>query len=192
MYMCLFFIIHPRIHFVHACVSPTQVRELQVSPDAVLRNNIVIVLYSICQKFTSVVDPHMDALSACLKDESPLVRKHTLLVLRYSTWECVCVCVCSLPFHLCHCIIGMTHCTYTIPHIHTPTHSTLLQQDFLKWKGTLFLRYLAMCVDEHPEVASLARSSLHNIVVAKAHTKLYRYDQMTHLVLVHSIRTLKC
>lgn len=58
----------------------TFISELE-SGDAVVRNNILIVLCDLCRTYTSLVDPHISALSRCLRDASVLVRRHTLMVL---------------------------------------------------------------------------------------------------------------
>lgn len=62
---------------------------------AAVRNNVLVVLFDLCRTFTSVVDAYVPAMTLCLRDANPLVRKHTVMVL-----------------------------------------AQLLQEDYLKWKGT--------------------------------------------------------
>ena len=56
------------------------VRELD-GPDPVVRNNAMIILCDICRTFTSIVDPYVVAISASLRDSSPMVRRHAIMVI---------------------------------------------------------------------------------------------------------------
>ena len=47
----------------------------------VLRNNLLILLSDLCRTFTALVDPHLQAITACLFDSHPLLRRHAVLVL---------------------------------------------------------------------------------------------------------------
>jgi hypothetical protein len=86
-------------------VSALFLRELEFSPLPVLRNNLLIILTDICVRYTSLVDPHINKLALCLRDDNALVRQHAL----------------SLITHL-------------------------LATDYVKWRGTLFFRYLVTLV----------------------------------------------
>ncbi|NXW51480.1 CNDD3 protein, partial [Nyctiprogne leucopyga] len=57
------------------------VRELEVSHDVAVRNNVVIVICDLCIRYTSMVDRYIPNVSLCLKDPSPLIRKQTLILL---------------------------------------------------------------------------------------------------------------
>ena len=59
--------------FIRALSSP--------SSPLVLRNNLLIVLSDLCRTFTALVDPHLGAVTSCLLDPAPLLRRHALLVL---------------------------------------------------------------------------------------------------------------
>jgi len=74
-------------------------KELEHSPHSAIRNNIVVVLCDLAVRYSAKVDPYISNISACLCDESLLVRKQTLTLL-----------------------------------------ARLLQEDYVKWKGSLFFR----------------------------------------------------
>jgi len=74
-------------------------KELEQSPHAAIRNNIIVVLCDLAVRYSTKVDPYIPNISACLRDESLLVRKQTLTLLAH-----------------------------------------LLQEDYVKWKGSLFFR----------------------------------------------------
>ncbi|KAM6312472.1 condensin-2 complex subunit D3 [Podargus strigoides] len=56
-------------------------RELEVSHDVAVRNNVVIVMCDLCIRYTSMVDRYVPNISLCLKDPSPFIRKQTLILL---------------------------------------------------------------------------------------------------------------
>uniref|UniRef100_A0A8C8ABA8 Condensin-2 complex subunit D3 n=1 Tax=Otus sunia TaxID=257818 RepID=A0A8C8ABA8_9STRI len=56
-------------------------RELEVSHDAAVRNNVVIVMCDLCIRYTSMVDRYIPNISLCLKDPNPFIRKQTLILL---------------------------------------------------------------------------------------------------------------
>ena len=82
-------------------------RELETSPSATIRNNIIIILCDLAVRYSAKVDPYIPIISSSLKDNSLLVRKQTLTLL-----------------------------------------AQLLQEDYIKWKGSLFFRFVAALVDE--------------------------------------------
>ncbi|NXI45084.1 CNDD3 protein, partial [Galbula dea] len=56
-------------------------RELEVSHDVAVRNNVVIVMCDLCIRYTSMVDRYVPNISLCLKDPEPFIRKQTLILL---------------------------------------------------------------------------------------------------------------
>ncbi|NXN61876.1 CNDD3 protein, partial [Rynchops niger] len=56
-------------------------RELEVSHDVAVRNNVVIVMCDLCIRYTSMVDRYIPNISLCLKDPDPFIRKQTLILL---------------------------------------------------------------------------------------------------------------
>ncbi|NXJ89999.1 CNDD3 protein, partial [Corythaixoides concolor] len=56
-------------------------RELEVSHDVAVRNNVVIVMCDLCIRYTSMVDRYIPNISLCLKDPDPFIRKQTLIML---------------------------------------------------------------------------------------------------------------
>ncbi|XP_062580228.1 condensin-2 complex subunit D3-L-like isoform X1 [Saccostrea cucullata] len=101
-------------------------RELEISPDPTIRNNIVIILCDLCVRYTTTVEQYMPSIAACLKDEAPLVRKQTLILI-----------------------------------------TRLLQEDFLKWKGALFFRFITTLLDEKKEIAEFAEYCLIHVLLQR-------------------------
>ncbi|KAJ7417008.1 Condensin-2 complex subunit D3 [Willisornis vidua] len=56
-------------------------RELEVSQDMAVRNNVIIVMCDLCIRYTSMVDRYIPNISLCLKDPNPFIRKQTLILL---------------------------------------------------------------------------------------------------------------
>ncbi|XP_008945131.1 PREDICTED: condensin-2 complex subunit D3, partial [Merops nubicus] len=56
-------------------------RELEVSRDVAVRNNVVIVLCDLCVRYTAMVDRYVPNVSLSLKDPDPLIRRQTLILL---------------------------------------------------------------------------------------------------------------
>uniref|UniRef100_H9G4I1 Condensin-2 complex subunit D3 n=1 Tax=Anolis carolinensis TaxID=28377 RepID=H9G4I1_ANOCA len=56
-------------------------RELEVSQDVAIRNNVVIVMCDLCIRYTTMVDRYIPDISVCLKDPEPFIRKQTLILL---------------------------------------------------------------------------------------------------------------
>ncbi|KAK2517847.1 Ncapd3 [Columba livia] len=101
-------------------------RELEVSGDVPVRNNVVIVMCDLCIRYTSMVDRYIPNISLCLKDPSPLIRKQTLILL-----------------------------------------TNLLQEEFVKWKDSLFFRFVSVLVDPNPDIASLGEFCLVHLLLKR-------------------------
>ncbi|KFQ52528.1 Condensin-2 complex subunit D3, partial [Nestor notabilis] len=56
-------------------------RELEVSQDVAVRNNVVIIMCDLCVRYTAMVDRYIPNISLCLKDPHPFIRKQTLILL---------------------------------------------------------------------------------------------------------------
>jgi len=63
--------------------APSFVRELQTAQDAVVRNNVLMVMCDLCRRHTSLVDQHVPALASCLCDPNVTVRRHSLALLSH-------------------------------------------------------------------------------------------------------------
>jgi hypothetical protein len=58
------------------------VRELSCTANpVVVRNNVLVVLGDLCIRYTALVDRHLPDMAACMRDESPLVRRHAIMLL---------------------------------------------------------------------------------------------------------------
>ncbi|EDO46571.1 predicted protein, partial [Nematostella vectensis] len=114
-------------------------RELEMSEDAAIRNNIVVVMCDLCVRYTSLVDRYIPNIATCLRDKAPLVRRQTLTLL---------------------------------------TH--LLQEDYVKWKGSLFYHFITALVDEDVEIRKFADFCL-------VHLLLTRHPGMFHQHFVECI-----
>lgn len=68
---------------------PALVRELEVSEDVAVRNNVIIVICDLCIRYTVMVDNYIPNISVCLKDSDPFIRKQTLVLLTNLLQVCV-------------------------------------------------------------------------------------------------------
>uniref|UniRef100_A0A6J0TKZ6 Condensin-2 complex subunit D3 n=1 Tax=Pogona vitticeps TaxID=103695 RepID=A0A6J0TKZ6_9SAUR len=101
-------------------------RELEVSKDMAIRNNVVIVMCDLCIRYTTMADRYIPDISVCLKDPEPFIRRQTLILL-----------------------------------------TNLLQEEFVKWKGSLFFRFISVLVDPDPDLASLAKFCLAHLLLKR-------------------------
>ncbi|XP_061914930.1 condensin-2 complex subunit D3 isoform X2 [Entelurus aequoreus] len=105
---------------------PVWARELEVGTEVALRNNVVVIMCDLCVRYTNKVDHYIPNISACLRDNDPIIREQTLIML-----------------------------------------TNLLQEQFVKWKGSLFFRFMVMLVDPVPANASLCEYCLLHILLKK-------------------------
>lgn len=87
------------------------VRELEAGTDAVITNNVLVIMSDLCRTFSTVVDHYIPALSSCIRHTNAIVRRHTLMIM-----------------------------------------SSLLQEDYLKWKSSMFFRFLAALADPTQQI----------------------------------------
>lgn len=100
----------------------------------VIRNNVLMILADICRLYTSVVDHHVSSISLRLVDKSPVIRRHTMIIL-----------------------------------------TQLLQEEFIKCKGTLLMRIISRVIDDDEFVRALADACINDILVAKYPTLFTSY-----------------
>ncbi|KAG7483568.1 hypothetical protein MATL_G00039750 [Megalops atlanticus] len=105
---------------------PAFARELEVSQEVAVRNNVVVVMCDLCVRYTNMVDRYIPNISACLKDCEPLIREQTLIML-----------------------------------------TNLLQEEYVKWKGSLFFRFVSMLVDPEPKIARLCEFCLVHLLLKR-------------------------
>lgn len=117
-------------------------KELETSDSPVVRNNVMVIMCDLCIRYTSLVDRYVPNLAACMRDQSELVRRQTLLLL-----------------------------------------TRLLQEDYVKWKGPLFYRFVVALVDESPAVRQFATFCLTNISQNKNQAMFFNHftDTVFHL-----------
>lgn len=113
---------------------PALVRELEVSEDVAVRNNVIIVMCDLCIRYTVMVDNYIPNISICLKDSDPFIRKQTLILL-----------------------------------------TNLLQEEYVKWKGSLFFRFVSTLVDSHPDIASLGEFCLAHLLLKRNPTMFFQH-----------------
>ncbi|XP_064488589.1 condensin-2 complex subunit D3-like [Ornithodoros turicata] len=53
-------------------------KELELSDDLVIRNNVIVILSDLCKRYAILVDPYLPYVTACLKDHEPELRHLTL------------------------------------------------------------------------------------------------------------------
>ncbi|NXD82346.1 CNDD3 protein, partial [Halcyon senegalensis] len=105
---------------------PALARELEVSHDVAVRNNVIIVMCDLCIRYTSMVDRYIPNISLCLKDPDPFIRKQTLILL-----------------------------------------TNLLQEEFVKWKDSLFFRFVSVLVDPNPDIARFGEFCLVHLLLKR-------------------------
>ncbi|KAM5131954.1 condensin-2 complex subunit D3 [Mantella aurantiaca] len=105
---------------------PALARELEVSDDFAIRNNVVIVICDLCVRYTTMVDRYIPNVSMCLKDREPFVRRQTLIML-----------------------------------------TNLLQEDFIKWKGSLFFHFISVLVDPDQDIAKFGEFCLVHLLLKR-------------------------
>uniref|UniRef100_A0A8C4YAY9 Condensin-2 complex subunit D3 n=1 Tax=Gopherus evgoodei TaxID=1825980 RepID=A0A8C4YAY9_9SAUR len=101
-------------------------RELEVSEDVAIRNNVVIVMCDLCIRYTTMVDRYIPNISMCLKDPNPFIRKQTLILL-----------------------------------------TNLLQEEFVKWKESLFFRFVSSLVDPNSDIARFGEFCLVHLLLKR-------------------------
>ena len=62
------------------CIT-TFIKELEVTNSPAIRNNILLVVGDLCRRYTGMVDRYIPNLASCLRDDSALVRQHSLMLL---------------------------------------------------------------------------------------------------------------
>ncbi|XP_031558321.1 condensin-2 complex subunit D3-like isoform X2 [Actinia tenebrosa] len=101
-------------------------RELDLSDDPAIRNNVIVVMCDLCVRYTSLVDRYIPNIATCLMDKAPLVRRQTLTLL---------------------------------------TH--LIQEDYVKWKGSLFYHFTTALVDEDRDIRKFADFCLVHLLLTR-------------------------
>eukprot|EP00026_Physarum_polycephalum_P000676 Phypoly_transcript_00677.p1 GENE.Phypoly_transcript_00677~~Phypoly_transcript_00677.p1 ORF type:complete len:1381 (+),score=215.83 Phypoly_transcript_00677:207-4145(+) len=117
-------------------------RELETSKDPVIRNNVMVVMCDLCIRYTAIVDRYIPNIAMCLRDESELVRKQTLMLL-----------------------------------------TRLLQEDYVKWKGQLFYRFVVSLVDPSAQIREFAQYCLVDCLYTKHTTMFFSHFMETIFVL---------
>ncbi|XP_060560859.1 condensin-2 complex subunit D3-L-like [Ruditapes philippinarum] len=101
-------------------------RELEISKDPAIRNNVVIIMSDLCVRYTTTANAYISNIASCLKDPSQLVRKQTLTVI-----------------------------------------TRLLQEDYIKWKGALFYRFISTLLDTCDEIKAFAEFCLLHMLIQR-------------------------
>lgn len=101
-------------------------RELELGTEVAVRNNVVVIMCDLCVRYTNMVDRYIPNISACLRDNEPVIREQTVIML-----------------------------------------TNLLQEEFVKWKGSLFFRFMVALVDPVPAIASLCEYCLIHLLLKK-------------------------
>lgn len=60
---------------------PVFARELELGTEVAVRNNIVVIMCDLCVRYTSRVDHYIPNISACLRDDEPVIREQTFIML---------------------------------------------------------------------------------------------------------------
>ena len=112
-------------------------RELHPSapnPNTSVQSNALLVLGDLCVRYTNMADRYLPVMASCL--QSGTSDPETSLLQSSSSGSA----------------ITRKHAVLLL--------SSLLLQDYIKWRGLLFHRFLVACSDENEEVAALAENIL--------------------------------
>ncbi|XP_078451127.1 condensin-2 complex subunit D3 isoform X3 [Lampetra planeri] len=60
---------------------PALARELEISSEISIRNNVIIIMCDLCIRYTTLVDRYISKISASLRDKEPFIRRQTLILL---------------------------------------------------------------------------------------------------------------
>jgi condensin-2 complex subunit D3 len=101
----------------------------------------------LCIRYTSLVDRYVPNLAACMRDQSELVRRQTLLLLTRLLQ------VPDLSKGFFPAIVTAGRSSYQC------SGQSRVQEDYVKWKGPLFYRFVVALVDESPAVRQFGASS---------------------------------
>jgi condensin-2 complex subunit D3 len=63
-----------------SCIS-VFARELETSGSSVVRNNVMVIMCDLTIRYTNLVENYISKLAVCLRDESEMVRRQTLMLL---------------------------------------------------------------------------------------------------------------
>ena len=112
-------------------------RELHPSlsnPNPSVQSNALLVLGDLCVRYTNMADRYLPVMASCLQSGSSDPEMN---------------------------LLGPTDRSSAITRKHAVLLlSSLLLQDYIKWRGLLFHRFLVACSDEDEQVAALAESVL--------------------------------
>ena len=119
-------------------------RELQTNIGEgkwIVQSNALLVLGDLCVKYTNMVDHFLPVMAACLQAGVTDISVDAL---------------------------GQAHRGSALVRKHAVLLlSSLLLQDYIKWRGLLFHRFLVASVDEEDDVASLAEMVLYGPLILK-------------------------
>ena len=117
-------------------------------PCVAVQSNALLVLGDLCFKYTNLVDRHLPVMAACLQAGVTVPSDNSFLV-------------------------GSTNSGAAIVRKHAVLMlSGLLLQDYIKWRGLMFHRFLVATSDSDDGVASLAEMTLCGPLLSK-HPKLF-------------------
>ncbi len=112
-------------------------RELHPStlnPSPSVQSNALLVLGDLCVRYTNMADRYLPVMASCLQSGASDPEKNFLHSSSIAS------------------AVTRKHAVLLL--------SSLLLQDYIKWRGLLFHRFLVACSDENEEVAALAESVL--------------------------------
>ncbi|KAL4224772.1 Condensin-2 complex subunit D3 [Mactra antiquata] len=119
--------------FAKKCIAALA-RELEVSKDPAIRNNVMIVMCDLCVRYTTITNLYIPVIATCLKDPSALVRKQTLTLI-----------------------------------------TRLLQEDFIKWKESLFYTFISSLVDDNEEIQQFGEFCLVHMLLKRHPNMLFQH-----------------
>lgn len=120
-------------------------RELHVNMSngsSVIQGNVLLIMGDLCVKYTSLADRYLPVMAACLQSGTVDISTSLLDTPGTNGFEVVRKSAVILL-------------------------SSLIMQDYIKWRGLLFHRFLVAVADENEEVSELAETSLSGPLLVK-------------------------
>lgn len=123
-------------------VLARELHENMSKGSSVIQSNVLLIMGDLCIKFTNLADRYLPVMAACLQSGTVDITSNVLESPGNNGFEVVRKSAVVLL-------------------------SSLIMQDYIKWRGLLFHRFLVAAADEHEDVASMAVSALSGPLLIK-------------------------
>eukprot|EP00977_Amphora_coffeiformis_P010908 scaffold2576_cov175-Amphora_coffeaeformis.AAC.12 len=126
-------------------VFARELHENMTKGSSVIQCNVLLIMGDLCIKYTSLADRYLPVMAACLQSGAVDLSTNVL----------------DSPSHIGCGGFEVVRKSAII------LLSSLIMQDYIKWRGLMFHRFLVATVDENEEVAELAENTLSGPLLVK-------------------------